>query len=175
MVIALLAPVTLVIAEASRLARQGGAVGSWLEQFSTACEIGAETYNRVVNPGGVAPVSPGERVSSGSGLVGEFVLLGDGFMTGSWSAFGGYRPEEHAQRVLGVLVAAAEWVGAADALPHAAEILSDGTDRIDFTLPKVATELPHRILEYSAQAGALHRMATEGPPDASDWRAEPSW
>lgn len=161
--IALLAPITFVIDEASNLhARGSAAVEDWLRTARKAAKKGAADFNKKVNPSGVQPIrDPGGAVPRGIATWGSFFITPSNHLVGQWRLTEGYRSDSHRARVLGVLLAAAEWREIGDALPHALEALAD--PRVDYNNPLSYTQLPQTALDYGVHQAALARMAAERP------------
>jgi hypothetical protein len=137
-IIALLAPITFVIVEASRLLHRGPEhVSRWLATAGHQAEADPDAVNRHHNPGGVAPLQD----------------TAAGVLTGMWDALDGYASDRHRDRILGALMAAAHWRNVADALPHAMEALK--VPGVQFNHPATFADLPQLALDYGIQQAAL--------------------
>lgn len=162
--IAMLAPITFVIDEATRLQPRGRQhVDRWLAAARRAATDGPDAVNRAVNPGGVVPLEEvGAAAPRGVGAWGSFFITPTNKLVGSWQPIDDYRGDSHRARVLGVLLAAAEWRNVLGSLPHAFEALA--TDAVNYNDPQARAELPQLALDYGVHQAALDDYARSLPP-----------
>lgn len=162
-IVAMLAPITFVIVEASRLRHRGPEqVARWLTTAGHQAEAGPDAVNRHHNPGGVAPLQDGAGGAPGTtGSWGSFVITPAGRLTGTWEPLDGFASDTHRDRILAALVAAAHWRNAAHALQGAFEALKHPEVRFDH--PATFGNLPQMALDFGIQQAAFADLRRTWP------------
>lgn len=162
-IIAMLAPITFVIVEASRLWHRGPEhVSQWLITAGHQAEADPDAVNRHHNPAGVVPLqATGAGTPGSTGSWGSFTITPASRLTGTWSNLDGYASDLHRARILAALIAGAHWRDAAQALPGAIETLRHPDVRYDH--PATSTDLPQIALDHGIQQAALASLHRARP------------
>lgn len=158
--IAALAPITWVLATAvSRHEQSIRAAQEWVELC--ASYDGTDDLNSQVNPAGVSAVEPDDEMGGSVGAFGRFALLPSSDLVGTWVPFGNFQHDDHAVRVLGVLVEAAAWLGQDREVWHA--LASLAATNIDYGRSEILATLPQMLLDYGAQQVSIEDSYPKGP------------
>jgi hypothetical protein len=156
--VALLAATTFMIEGAAVRAHRRLPVAPWLEATRTAAAY-PDAFNETMNSGGVSPIGPA-GTPGGTGMHGSLSMLASGAMTGEWDGLETFEEIALASRLFGVLVAAATWCDAEDAVERVARRLDETTAQVDYTRPSVMAQLPQAMMGYGLQQPGRDRLSS---------------
>jgi hypothetical protein len=158
--IALLAATTFMLQGARVRAVRRLPVAPWLEATRTAASD-PETFNETMNSSGVGPL--GLEPPPGVRMRGSLSLLPTGSLTGDWEPVDCFAHIALASRLFGVLAAAALWCEIEAALEHAARMLEESADEVDFTRPTIMPRMPQTLIAFGIRQAALGRTPPARP------------